>query len=222
MRIVTWNIRSLYRTDAFRELKEECQKYRWDVVALQEVRWPGRGMVEGKDYVLYYSGGEHRHELGTAFLIRKKYLDAIMDFRPIDERLCVLRIRGRYYNTTLVNAHEPTKEKDIQVKEDFYEKLERACDQSPKYDAKIILGDFNAQIGKEEHHRPTIGMHSMHASSNDNGERLVNYAISKQLVIASTHHPHKSIHKGTWKSPGGEMINQIDHVMIDARHRSNI
>ncbi|XP_026828417.1 craniofacial development protein 2-like [Ooceraea biroi] len=118
-------------------------------------------MIEGKEYTLYYSGSERRHELGTAFLIRKAHQRAVVDFTPMDERLCALRIRGCFYNVTIVNAHAPTEDKDTQVKE-FYEKLERVYDQCPAYDARIVLGDFNAQIGKEEHNKPTIGMHSLH------------------------------------------------------------
>jgi hypothetical protein len=41
---------------------------------------------------------------------------------------------------------------------------------------KILLGDFNAKIGKENIFRPTIGNESLHEISNDNGVRIVNFA----------------------------------------------
>jgi len=40
---------------------------------------------------------------------------------------------------------------------------------------KILLGDFNAKVGKENVLKLTRGM-SLHQDSNDNGVRIVNFA----------------------------------------------
>jgi hypothetical protein len=39
---------------------------------------------------------------------------------------------------------------------------------------KILLGDFNAEIGKEDIFKPTIWNESLHEISNDNSLRVVN------------------------------------------------
>src|ERR1700744_702726 len=65
-------------------------------------------------------------------------------------------------------------------------------------------------------------MHSSHENSNDNGCRLIDLAVSNNMVISSTCFPHKNIHKATWVSPDGITANQIDHILIDGRHCSNI
>jgi hypothetical protein len=44
---------------------------------------------------------------------------------------------------------------------------------------KILLGDFNEKVGREDISKPTIGNESSHESSNDNGVRVVNFATSK-------------------------------------------
>jgi hypothetical protein len=41
---------------------------------------------------------------------------------------------------------------------------------------KILLGDFNAKVGRENIFKPTIGKESPHQDSNDSGVRLVNFA----------------------------------------------
>ena len=45
---------------------------------------------------------------------------------------------------------------------------------------KIVLGDFNAEIGRENTFKPTIGNESLHQDSNDNGVRIVSFATSKK------------------------------------------
>jgi hypothetical protein len=62
---------------------------------------------------------------------------------------------------------------------------------------KIVLGNFNAKVGREDIFKPTIGNESSHEISNDNGVRVINFATSKNLVVKSTMFPHRSIHKYT-------------------------
>jgi hypothetical protein len=65
------------------------------------------------------------------------------------------------------------------------------------------LGGFNAEVGRENIFKPTIGNESLHEISNDNGVRAVNFATSKNLVIRSTMFPHRKIDKYTWTSLEG-------------------
>jgi hypothetical protein len=72
---------------------------------------------------------------------------------------------------------------------------------------KIMLGDFNAKVGREDIFKPTIGNESLHEVSNDNGVRLVNFATSKNLRVKNTMSPHCNIHKYTWTFPDGKTHN---------------
>jgi endonuclease/exonuclease/phosphatase family metal-dependent hydrolase len=100
--------------------------------------------------------------------------------------------------------------------------LEQVFDQFPRYRMKILLGDFNAKVGREGIFKPIIGNESLHEASNDNGVRVVNFTTSKNLIVKSTTFPHGDIHKHTWTSPDGVTHSQIDHVLIDKRRHSNI
>jgi hypothetical protein len=65
------------------------------------------------------------------------------------------------------------------VKDSFYEELERIFNKFPKYRMKILLGDWNAKVGREDIFKPTIGNESLHEISDDNGVRVANFATSK-------------------------------------------
>jgi hypothetical protein len=45
-------------------------------------------------------------------------------------------------------------------------------DKFPKYHMKILLGDFNAKVGREDIFKPTIGNESLHVLINDNEVRV--------------------------------------------------
>jgi hypothetical protein len=59
---------------------------------------------------------------------------------------------------------------------------------------KILLGDFNAKMDRENIFKTTIGNDSAHQDSNDNGVRIANFAISKNLVVKITMFPQRNIH----------------------------
>ena len=42
------------------------------------------------------------------------------------------------------------------------------------------------------------------------------------MINKSTCLVHKAIHKGTWRCPGTDAVNQIDRVIINKRHASCI
>jgi hypothetical protein len=48
---------------------------------------------------------------------------------------------------------------------------------------KVLLGDFNAKVARENIFKEIIGNESLHQDSNDNGVRMVNLTISKTLVV---------------------------------------
>jgi len=45
---------------------------------------------------------------------------------------------------------------------------------------EILIGDFNAKVGRENIFKPTIGNESPHQDSNNKGVRIVNFATSKK------------------------------------------
>jgi hypothetical protein len=78
-------------------------------------------------------------------------------------------LTGRWCHIIVLNVHPPTENKSDDVKDSFYGKVESVFDKFPKYHMKILLGDFNAKVGKENIFKPTIGNECLHEISNHNG-----------------------------------------------------
>jgi hypothetical protein len=116
----------------------------------------------------------------------------------------------------------PYEDNSDDVKDSFHKELGHVFDQFPRYGMKMLWGDFNAKIGREDIFKPTIGKESSHEISNDNGVRVVNFSTCKNLVVKSNMFLHRSIHKCTWTSPDGQKHNQLDHVLIERRRYSSI
>ena len=79
--------------------------------------------------------------------------------------------------------------------------------------------------------KPTSGDESLHHDSNDNGFRIVNFAISKILDIKSTVFPYSYQKHGVpiqrhsylyIDLVGGKTHNQIDHILLYRRLHSSI
>jgi hypothetical protein len=60
---------------------------------------------------------------------------------------------------------------------------------------KVLLGDFNANVGRKDDFKPTSRNEGLHQDSNDNGVRRVTTATSKNLVVKSKMFLHRIIHK---------------------------
>jgi hypothetical protein len=60
---------------------------------------------------------------------------------------------------------------------------------------KTLLRDFNANVGRESIFKPTIGNENLQEISNDNGVRVVNSAISKNLLVKTRMFSNRNIHK---------------------------
>ena len=131
-------------------------------------------------------------------------------------------LRGRWCNIIVLNVRAPSEEKSDDSKEICYEELQLVFYHFPKYHTKILLGDFNEKVGRENIFKPTIGNVSLHQGSNGNGVRIANFATSKNLVFESTMFPHRDIHEYTRTSPDGKTHNQIDHILINRRWHSSI
>jgi len=75
----------------------QLKEYRLAMMALQETRWQDEDIMDMKSHTLFYSGKEEgTGEFGVAFVVERNMKRNVLDFKAVDERICVLRIKTRF------------------------------------------------------------------------------------------------------------------------------
>lgn len=123
---------------------------------------------------LFYGGvTTNRYENGVGFLVHNSLIPWVKQFKAIYDRICYIRINMNHRDMIMICAYTPTESGNEEAKDVFYEELEQLYNDMPSYCIKLLLGDMYAQVGKENTYKTTIGKHSLHDRSNDNGIRLI-------------------------------------------------
>jgi len=121
-----WNVRSLYRARAFREIIKEADRYDLDLLAVQEFRWGDGSTLKSGHLTFLYSTNEHF--LGTGFLVNERIINSVKDFKFVNDRMSYIIIKGKWYNYVIINVHCPTEDKDEETEDLYYETSEQLYD----------------------------------------------------------------------------------------------
>lgn len=216
-KIATWNVRSMFMTGKLANVDAEMQRLKIKILGLSEVRWPGTGRHRTQNGVLYFSGGDDpKHQYGVGVLISSELERSVIDFITFGDRVILLKLLTSHRTMNIIQAYAPTCDKSDDMIEEFYSDLEKAMCLTKKGEITIVLGDFNAKIGKNA--TKEISGHYGLGERNARGERLIQFCAEHHLSAVNTffkQHPRRLY---TWKSPAdreGHIIrNQIDFILI--------
>ena len=199
------------------------------MLGVTESRWTGSGDFKHNSGVrVLYSGHldeAQGHNQGVAFMLANTANKALISWLPHGPRImeALFKTSNKKIDLRVILAYAPTEDKDAELKNDFYEQLDKVYrDGHKEKNITMLLGDLNAKVGAtNENMEEVMGKHGL-GTMNDNGERFMSFCMEHKLVIGGTLFPHKKIHTATWKSPDQTTVNQIDHICVSKKFRRSL
>lgn len=215
LKVCTYNVRTL--NDGNLEiLMKELEKIKWEIIGMSETKMIDEQIIRTDNgHYLYNSGNTKQKRNGVGFIVHKSLQNKVIEFKPISERLAVIKLKQKRNKIVLIQAYFPTSDYSDTEVESLYEDLQNIIDTTPKRDNLIILGDFNAKIGSlHTSHYSAVGKFTK-GKSNTRGIMLADFCIRNQLKITNTFFKKRRLH--TWTSPNGLIRNQIDFILVKER-----
>ncbi|XP_044741456.1 craniofacial development protein 2-like [Chrysoperla carnea] len=223
MKIGTWNVRSFHKDGKLDDLIREVGENQIAIMGLSEVRWVGNGEFTKNGYKLYFSGGKQHHN-GVGVLIDQRIEYLVESWIPLSDRIIFLKLNTKEVKTNLIQVYAPTSGCSENECGSFYNQLHDTLGFAKSNQRTIILGDFNAKVGKGQE-GTTVGKYGL-GRRNERGDMFVNFCKEHKMVIMNTMFEHHERRLYTWRSPADSqnhiVRNEIDYILINDRYKNNI
>ena len=143
--------------------------------------------------------------------------------RPVSDRIMTMRLPLSKDNfATIISVYAPTMTNPDENKEAFYNQLASVLSGIPHTDKLLLIGDFNARIGRENDKWPLVmGKHGI-GKCNSNGELLLALCSEFELIVTNTMFKQKDERKTTWMHPRSRHWHMIDFIITRCRDKMDI
>ena len=206
----------------------ELRQYNIDIAALQETRRAGEGQLteKGAGYTFFWKGKEENEQRihGVGFAVKNELIRNLEELPVgVSERLMTLRLKLKSnQQATVISAYAPTLQAEPEDKEIFYSTLDSVLTQIPSNHKIILLGDFNARVGRDHSvWENVIGKEGV-GNANSNGIQLLTKCAEHQLVITNTLFRQKNRNKTSWRHPRSRHWHMIDYVIVRCCDRKDV
>ncbi|VDL78050.1 unnamed protein product [Nippostrongylus brasiliensis] len=211
-RVATLNVGTL--TGRSSELAAALEHRRIDLCALQETRWSGsKSRYIGRDFkVLYF--GSLKITNGVGIAVSERFRDSISEVKRFSDRLMKIMVITENGRLHFFTAYAPQTGCSEQVKEEFWTLLHEKTAEIPPEEMIVVAGDLYGHVGKSKDGYKCHGGFG-YGARNEDGERILEYACSHDLVITNTTFRKRPSHLISFYSGNGR--SQIDYVLVRRR-----
>lgn len=136
----------------------------------------------------------------------------------ISDRIITLKLHLANTNfLNLISVYAPTLDSSDDMKTKFYEELTHVLAKIQSREQILLLGDFNARVGRDFDAWPNvIGRHGI-GNMNSNGHLLLSLCAQFNLSISNTYFRLPAKYKTTWMHPRSKHWHLIDYAIVRRR-----
>ena len=209
----TWNVTTLNGKEV--EIVEEARKNRLDILGISSTKKKGKGSFNLKNgWQLFYSGIDTSvyAQAGVTIMIGPNLADAVLEWKPVNERIALVRLQLQKTILTVIQVYAPNTETVYPV---FLDTVLATMESVPESDAMVVIGNFNAYVGNDSTTWHNVIGRNGDADTNNQGRLLLDFCANSALSIMNTFFEHKDIHKYTWHKAGPIAIQKslIDFIL---------
>ncbi|KAK6762617.1 hypothetical protein RB195_023369 [Necator americanus] len=217
LRLCTYNARTVSTDADLHALLGAAERIKFHVIAPQETKCRRSDVRQMNDGTLVIRGEKvpSRNVGGVGFVVRPSVVHLVDSHEILSPRLAILRLRPlRQKSISIINCYSPTSAADDFELDAFYEELEVVRNEKSFY--KLVVGDFNAKLGKATEKEYRIGRFGL-GDRNENGNRLAGLLSVARLFHGNSLFMKKDHRRWTWESPNGATRAEIDHILTNRR-----
>ena len=151
---------------------------------------------------IYYCGQESLRRNGVAIRVNKRVQNSVLGCSLRNDRMISVHFQGKSFNITVIQVYVLISNAEEAEVKWFYEDLQDLLELTPKKDALIIIGDWNAKVGSQE--TPGVTDRFGLEVQNEAGQRLTEFCQENALVMANILFQQHKRRLYTWMSPDGQ------------------
>jgi hypothetical protein len=162
-------------------------RWRVNILYVQEMKWKGQKVKEVEDtgFKLWYIGNTSIKN-GVCIVLDKSLKDGVVDIKRQGDMIILVKLFVGDLVFNVISAYAPQIGLNESVKMQFWEELDALVSSVPISKKLFIGGDLNGHVGSTR-----VGFDGVHGgfgygSRNQEGEGILNLALTYDLIIANT------------------------------------
>ncbi|VDO59043.1 unnamed protein product [Schistosoma margrebowiei] len=142
----------MWETGKTSQIAMEMKRNKLAVLGISETHWTQAGQQRlNMEEMLLYSGHEEEnapHTQGVALMLSKVARNALVGWESHGSRIIKASYTTKKEGITMniTQSYAPTSDRNDDIKDQFYERLQSIIEKCPRKDLTILMGDLNAKV----------------------------------------------------------------------------